>query len=128
MEQNCAHVLTNANYIYFMYRYIGKLLNSCKRALTWLLVGLGLPYVYTGGAHSISIMITPRMMLSDLIFYYSYQMADNKNDRLQSISSETIKDKCQALVTWRLVITSGQNSKNVLTANKTTWHNPLLFF
>ena len=30
---------------------------------------------------------TPRRMLSDLILYYSYQRADNKNDRLQSISS-----------------------------------------
>ena len=65
-------------------------------------------------------MITPRRMLSDLILYYSYQRADNKNDRLQSISSETIKDKWQALVAQRFAITSGQNSKNVLTANKAT--------
>ena len=65
-------------------------------------------------------MITPRRMLSDLILYYSYQRADNKNDRLQSISSETIKDKWQALVTQRFVITSGQNSTDFLTANKAT--------
>ena len=63
-------------------------------------------------------MITPRRMLTDLIL--SYQRTDNKNDRLQSISSETIKDKWQALVTQRFAITSGQNSKNVLTANKAT--------
>ena len=40
--------------------------------------------------------------------------------RLQSISSETIKDKWQALVTQRFAITSWQNSKNFLTANKAT--------
>ena len=65
-------------------------------------------------------MITPRRMLSDLILYYSYQRADNKNDRLQSISSETIKDKWQTLVTQSFAITSGQNSKDFLTANKAT--------
>ena len=52
----------------------------------------------------ISIMITPRRMLSDLILSYSYQKVDNKYDRLQSISSETIKDKWQALVTHRLAM------------------------
>ena len=70
--------------------------------------------------YAMTSMITPRRMLSDLILYYSYQRADNKNDRLQSISSETIKDKWQALVTQRFAITSGQNSKNVLIANKAT--------
>ena len=67
-------------------------------------------------------IITSRMMLSDLILYYSYQRGDNKNDRLQSISSETIEDKWQALVlvTQGFAITSGQNSKNILTTNKAT--------
>ena len=62
-------------------------------------------------------MITQRRMLSYLILYYSYQRGDNKNDKQQS---ETIKDKWQALVAQRFAITSGQNSKDFLTAYKAT--------
>ena len=62
----------------------------------------------------ITTTIAPR---TDLILYYSYKMGDNKND---SLSSETIKNKWQALVTQRFAITSGQNSKNILTAKKAT--------